>query len=150
MRKTELAIACLMLGALTGADVMAQTKWEWWTDQKSSPRNVYDPATVETIKGTVVGVDSIPPREGGGDAVQLRVKTATEMIAVYLGPSWYLERQDPKIGPKDEIEIKGSRTKFRGKPVVTAAEVRKGKAVLMLRDVNGTPAWTGLRKESEP
>ena len=41
------------------------------------------------------------------------------------------------------MEIKGVRTTYWGKPVIIAAEVKKGDNVLVLRDANGVPVWSG-------
>lgn len=66
-------------------------------------------------------------------------------ISVHLGPSWYLENQDIKLGPKDKGEVKGARVTFAGKPAIIAAEVKKGDQVLTLRDEAGFPVWAGWR-----
>jgi hypothetical protein len=44
------------------------------------------------------------------------------------------------------VEVKGSRVTIAGKPVVIAAEVKKGDETLKLRDDNGIPAWAGWRR----
>lgn len=44
------------------------------------------------------------------------------------------------------VEVKGSRITFDGKPVVIAAEVKKGQDVLHFRDENGVPVWSGWRR----
>ncbi len=106
---------------------------------------MYDTNTVETIKGEVVSVDRFTPRRGMSSGVHLQVKTTTETISVHLGPSWYLDSQEPKIAAKDNIEVKGSRITFDGKPAIIAAEVTKGDKILKLRDENGFPAWAGGR-----
>jgi hypothetical protein len=55
-------------------------------------------------------------------------------------------RLDTKIQKGDTIEVKGSRVTITGKPAIIAAEVKKGDNVLVLRDNNGIPAWTGWRR----
>jgi hypothetical protein len=107
------------------------------------PRRMYDPKTVETVGGEVVKVDKIRHRRGAGYGVHLVLKTEKEEIPVHLGPSFYLDKQDVKIGEKDKVEVKGSRVTLRGgKAVILAAEVKKGDALLKLRDEDGTPAWS--------
>jgi hypothetical protein len=51
-----------------------------------------------------------------------------------------------KLEKGDKIEVKGSRITFEGKPVIIAAEIKKGDSVLVLRDSTGVPAWAGWRK----
>jgi len=55
-------------------------------------------------------------------------------VAVHLGPEWYIERLDGKLAKGDAVEVKGSRVTFAGNPAIIAAEVKKGDAVLKLRD----------------
>lgn len=106
------------------------------------PARRYDPATVTTVSGTVTSVEAVPRTRGKGAGVHLLLKTATEVIAVHLGPSWYLDRQPTKIAAGDTIEVKGSRVSVQGQPAIIAAEVHKGSAVLTLRDAAGVPRWS--------
>ncbi len=107
---------------------------------------MYDPKTVETIRGDVLTVKKITPVKGMSYDIHLIVKTDRESISVHLGPGWYVENQDIKILPKDKVEIKGSRVTFESKPAIIAAEIKKGDQILKLRDENGFPVWSGLRK----
>lgn len=107
---------------------------------------MYNPKTVETISGEVVSVDKITPIKGMSYGIHITVKTDKETISVHMGPRWFIENQDIKIEPKDKVEVKGSRITFEGKPAVIAAEVKKGNDILILRDENGFPAWSGWRR----
>jgi hypothetical protein len=112
----------------------------------SQYQRMYNPATVETIEGTVESVDKITPMKGMYYGVHLLLKTDKEIVSVHLGPGWYIERLDTKIEKGDKIEVKGSRVTFAGKPAIIAAEVKKGDNVLKLRDENGIPVWAGWRR----
>jgi hypothetical protein len=157
MKKLVTMMAAAALFSLfAGPAAMAQ--------QPSSPQGpgnrgmaytgMYDLKTVETIRGEVVSVDRVAPAGGMKGkwmrrdhyGIHLTVKTEKETIPVHLGPAWYIENQAVKIAPKDEIEVKGSRIMFEGKPALVAAEVRKGDEVLTLRDANGFPVWMGWRR----
>lgn len=107
---------------------------------------MYDAKTVETVSGTVTGIEEMTPAKGMGRGVHLVLKTDKETISVHLGPAWYIERQDTKIAAGDKIEVKGSRITYEGKPAIIAAEVHKGDEVLLLRDANGIPMWAGWRR----
>jgi len=109
-------------------------------------QRMYNPATVETISGTVESVDKVTPMKGMYYGIHLLLKTDKETISVHLGPGWYIERLDTKIEKGDKIEVKGSRVTFEGKPAIIAAEVKKGDNILKLRDDNGIPAWSGWRR----
>lgn len=107
---------------------------------------LYDPATVETVRGKVVEVHKMTPMKGMGAGIHLKLKTEAGPVSVHLGPAWYIERQDIRIEKGDEVEVKGSRVTFDGKPAIIAAEVKKGDEVLRLRDDSGIPAWSGWRR----
>jgi hypothetical protein len=107
---------------------------------------LYDPKTVVSIAGEVVSVDTVTPMKGMSTGVHLTVKTEKETVAVHLGPSWYLEKQDVTLAPMDRVEIKGSRVTVDGKPVLIAAEVKKDDLILTLRDEAGFPAWSATRR----
>lgn len=109
-------------------------------------QRIYNPATVETVTGEVTAVDKVAPMKKMGAGIHLQLKTDKETVAVHLGPSWFIERLDAQIQKGDSIEVKGSRVSLAGKPALIAAEVKKGDALLKLRDDNGVPAWAGWRK----
>ena len=131
-------------------DALAQGPMRWQGGGGWGPHGqygrMYDPKTIETVRGQVLSIDQVMPRKGMGPGVHLQLKTDTETLSVHLGPSWYLEHQDMQIAAKDTIEVKGSRITFDGKPTLIAAEVRKGDEMLVLRDANGVPMWAGSRR----
>lgn len=98
----------------------------------------YDPKTVETVQGKVLSVEKMQQR---GRGVHLTLQTDKETIAVHLGPSWYIDKQTPKIETNDTITLTGSRVTLDGKPAIIAAQVKKGDEILKLRDENGIPVW---------
>jgi hypothetical protein len=107
---------------------------------------MYNLETVDTISGEVVSVDKIIPLKGMSYGVHMTIKTDKETISVHMGPGWFIENQDIKIEPKDNVEVKGSLIAFEGKPAIIAAEVKKGDEILKLRDENGVPVWSGWRR----
>ena len=113
---------------------------------KGAYQRVYDPATAETVRGEVIGIEKFAPMKGMNYGIHLQLKTEKGTIPVHLGPSWYIERLDTRIEKGDKIEVKGSRVMVAGKPVIIAAEVKKGDFLLKLRDDSGVPAWAGWRK----
>jgi hypothetical protein len=108
---------------------------------------MYDPKTVETVNGEVVSVDKITDR-GTDYGLSLILKTAKETVLVYLGPGWFLAKQDLTFAPKDQVEITGSQITFQGKPAIIAGQVKKGDKSLNLRDPAGIPAWAGADNHS--
>lgn len=106
-------------------------------------QKMYNPANLETFSGEVIGLEQTVPMKQMNQGIALVVKTEKETVTVHLGPSWYMERLDAKIDKGDMVEIKGARTTIAGKPVVIAAEVKKGDKVLVLRNDSGVPVWAG-------
>jgi len=101
----------------------------------------FDPKAVTTIQGKIVDVQRIA--WGRHDGVHLTVAMGSENVAVHLGPDFYVDAQSLKLAQGDDIEVKGARTTFDGRPVIIAQEVRRGDHVLALRDANGVPLWRG-------
>ena len=143
-----LAVSILCLVASTDSFAQKGVSWRgargWGTGTPYS--RMYDPATVVTVTGEVVRVDAITPLKGMSYGVHLVLKAKGETLSVHLGPAWYVENQDTRIERGDKVEVVGSRITFDGTPAVIAAEVKKGSEVLMLRDENGFPAWSGWRR----
>ena len=143
--KTKRIIALLSALAMliTSAVVFAQTaKGGGWA-AGSSYNRLYNPATVETVSGQVVKIDKIVPTRGMSYGVHAQLKTELETIAVHLGPAWFIDRQKIKVEQGDTITVTGSRVTFKDAPAIIASEIKKGDAVLKLRDANGFPVWAG-------
>jgi len=143
----SLVVAVLFLSA----SIALAGPWGGWRGSGgwgmgSQYQRMYNPATVETLSGTVESVDKITPMKGMYSGVHLKIKTDKEIVDVHLGPEWYVERLDMKIQKGDMVEIKGSRVTLAGKPAVIAAEVKKGDSILVLRDSAGVPVWAGWRR----
>lgn len=107
---------------------------------------MFDPATVVTVQGTVLGESRID-RGMGHSGVHLSVKTADGEIPVHLGPDFWVDKQTVKFAKGDEITVKGSKITFEGKPAIIAETVTKGASTLVLRDAQGVPAWSGQGKK---
>ncbi len=148
---TKKLISVVVALSLLLISSMAFAAWKGWRGSGgwgmgTAYQRMYNPATVETLTGTVESVDKITPMKGMMYGIHLLLKTDKETISVHLGPGWYIERLDMKIDKGDKIEVKGSRVTMMGKPAIIAAEVKKGDNVLKLRDENGIPVWAGWRR----
>ncbi len=147
--RTKSIIALTVIFLLTASASFAA--WQGWRGSDgwgigSQYNRMYNPATIETISGTVELVDKVTPIKGMYYGIHLNVKTEKETISVHLGPGWYIERLDTKIEKGDKIEVKGSRVIIMGKPAIIASEIKKGDSVLVLRDNAGIPVWSGWRR----
>jgi len=108
---------------------------------------LYDPAKEQTLSGQVVSIDVSPPIPGMAPGMQMLVQTDDGKNArVQVGPAWYLERQDLDIKENTRVQITGARTEIDGQPVLMAREVQFDGQVLTLRDAQGMPMWSSLRR----
>jgi len=108
---------------------------------------MYDPKTLGSVSGEVVSVDKITG-QGTGYGLRLTLKTDKETILVYLGPGWFLEKQNLAFAPREKVEVTGSQVAFQGKPAIIAAQVKKADKSLKLRDSAGIPAWAAADSHS--
>ena len=149
-RKAMIGVAVLAVLTLTVSMAAAGQGGGWkgsggW-GMGGGYQRMYNPATVETVAGTIESIDRTVPMKGMSRGVHLTLKTEKGLVAVNLGPAWYVERLDNELKMGDSVEVKGSRVTLAGNPAIIAAELKKGDAVLKLRDDNGVPAWAGWRK----
>jgi hypothetical protein len=149
-KMTTLLAATVLLGILAAPEAYGQRGLHgrgggggWGAG--SQYNRLYNTNTVETVSGEVIAVKHIAPTNAISYGVHLELKAEKETVSVHLGPGWFIDNQDITIEPKDKVEIKGSRVTFDGKPVIIAAEIKKGDEVLKLRDQNGVPVWAGWR-----
>lgn len=152
MRTLMFALAALtLLGSWSGADAGPPRGILWrggggWGHGTAYGR-LYDTRTVETVRGVVVALEVVTPMRGMSRGIHVMLRTDEgKQLPVHLGPAWYIEYQDVRIAPNDVLEVTGSRIALEGKPAVIAAEVRNGEEVLVLRDAEGFPAWSGWRR----
>ena len=113
---------------------------------------MYNTNTVTTVKCVVVESGQVKmvrgPIMGSSYGINLKVSTSEGTLTVYLGPSWFIERQDMKFEKDDIIEVKGCKKTYEGKSVIVAQEIRKGSLTLKLRDGSGSPVWTDKQTAS--
>ena len=130
---------------------------------------MYDPATVETIQGTVTAIDTVKGGRGGHyqdrprhrgrhhagrhrkrthRGLHLQVDTGDETLPVHLGPLFYLQDQTLTLQVGDAVTIRGSRVTMQNAPAVIAAEVQSNDQTWILRDDQGRPAWRGPRRRN--
>lgn len=108
-------------------------------------RHVFDPATVQTLAGTVLAVQPFQRMQGTRYGVRARLDVEGEVVYVYLGPQGYLASRGLSLAPGDEIEVSGSMLGEEGRQVVIATEVVEGGRTVALRDADGRPRWRGWR-----
>ncbi len=138
MKKIMLMASLVLSSALAFSGVSL-------SQQRNSGQRMYDPKTVETVKGEVVAVDRIAPGYAQSGGIHLRLKTAGENIAVHLGPAWFVEKQEVKVARNDRVEVTGSRVKYGKEFIIIASTLSKEGKTMVLRDEKGVPKWSGWR-----
>lgn len=103
---------------------------------------IYNPDTVETLKGTVESIETLSSK-GMGPGVHIGLKTDQgHIVPVHLGPKWFMDKQALQLKQGDSIEVTGSRVTISNMPAIIASEIKRGDEVLKLRDANGYPYWS--------
>lgn len=102
--------------------------------------NRYDPAAMVRISGSVQEVREVPepPALKG---IHVTVKNERAVFHVYLAPARFLRLFAITLKTGDELQIYGSKTRFKGADLVLARELRRNTDVLVLRDEKGNPYW---------
>jgi hypothetical protein len=139
----------LLVGLSILTLVLAGVSWGQTGPQggkEGGPSGQYDPQTVITVSGVVVSLTPPQAEAGLPYLAYLTLRTEKGKIKVFLGPNLYVDQLPVKIKELDRIHVTGSKITWKGKPVILAAEVKKGDQVLKLREPNGTPLWGGRNR----
>ena len=106
MRRKSIISLVVVTAVLLTASVVTAGPWKGWRGSGgwgmgSQYNRMYNPATVETLSGTVEAVNKVMPMKGMNSGIHVFLKTDKETISVHLGPEWYVERLDTKIQAGD-------------------------------------------------
>ena len=108
---------------------------------------LYEPAKEQTISGQVVSIETSAPMPGMAPGMQMLVQTDDgKNTRVQVGPVWYLERQDLDMKENTHVQVTGARAEIEGQPVLMAREVQFDGQIITLRDAQGMPMWSSLRR----
>lgn len=144
--------ARLNFGLLLVVIVMAAQPGSVALCQEEGSARLYNQGTETTIKGTVEEVKTAYLPGGGASAqaqgefsgpIYLNLQADSGTLRIYLGPSSFLESKNFKFAKGDQIEVTGS--KLPNGDTIIAREVKRGDQVLVLRNAQGIPEWSGGR-----
>lgn len=105
----------------------------------------YDPATVQTLKGTIVEVRAHERVAGIEHGLRVLLDVGDEQLYVYLAPQSYFDEVELALVPGEVIEVRGSVLDGDGRRVVIAQSLTVGAAMYALRDDEGRPKWRAWR-----
>jgi hypothetical protein len=137
MRILSLAV---LLAALAPAPALAEAAP---SGGKGAGKAKFDPATVVTVTGKVLGEQRVDHGKGP-KAVRLVVKVGDDQISVQLGPDSFVDGQKVKFAAGDEVTVKGSKFVYGGgsKFGLIAQSVTRGSDTVTFRSAKGKPAWS--------
>lgn len=105
---------------------------------------------VKLISGTITALDTFVDGTNG-PTQRLRIRTDDGEILVALGPEWFMERQSLQMSLGQTVNVNtfapfGTPTQTAGTnlaapPIVFATSIGFGQQWMVLRSVNGRPAW---------
>ena len=140
MKKHLAAITLLLAVFTTGITLADSDVW----DKGSAYNQLFNPQTVETLEGEVLGIDRGVEIESGMDpAVVVTVKTEKGPLSVHIGPNWFTEpyRDEWNIQPGDKVVVTGSLVTIEGSNAMLLSAGQKGDKSMVVRDDEGIPMW---------
>jgi hypothetical protein len=150
MKRFMILLSMFLLVGVFVAGALAQPQGKSPTSEGWPMGRMYDPKTVEKLDGKIESLEQVTAGKMDIPArVLLKLKTSKETVTVYLGPEWYLEKQEVKLSPGDYIQVRGSRITLDNKPVILPNEVIKNSKVMQFWDEQGRPRWRGQGPRSQ-
>ena len=144
MKKVLVLTSVFLLIGVFAAGALAQPQGKCPVSEGWPMGRMYDPKTVEKLDGKIESVEKVTAGRMDIPArVLLKLKTSKETVTIYLGPEWYLEKQNMKLSPGDYIQVRGSRIKMDDKPVILPNEIIKNSKMVQFWDEQGSPGWRG-------
>lgn len=150
MKKLLILLSIFLLVGVFAAGALAQPQQKCPASEAWPTGRMYNPKTVEKLDGKIESIEKVTAGRMDIPArVLLKLKTAKETVTVYLGPDWYLEKQELKLSPGDYIQVRGSRITMDDKPVILPNEIIKNSKVAKFWDDQGSPSWRGQGPRSK-
>jgi len=109
----------------------------------SAYAKLYNPSTVITFHGKITGVTVAAPVNGVGNSVRIVVKARSGGSSlVEVGPEWFVDHQNVKLKPKENVTVTGSKIILDGRGSIMARKIVVGRKSMVLRDIYGNPYWS--------
>jgi hypothetical protein len=108
--------------------------------QRTASAPNYDPAKEITIQGTVQEV--LTAQHRGLSGIHLKGKSSDKVFHMRLGLARFLDQKQFKFATGDQVEVTDATISTNTGDALIAREVKKGDALLVLRDNRGFPVWS--------
>jgi DNA/RNA endonuclease YhcR with UshA esterase domain len=110
---------------------------------KAAPNEAYQYKTTnqQTITGIVEAVKEYQCPVSGTVGTHLTVKLSTGTIEVHLAPAKFVKDYEVVINKGDQVEIRGAKIIFEGKPSLIAKTVAIDRTTYAFRYDDGKPMW---------
>jgi hypothetical protein len=117
------------------------------TNKKSPQEDTKYESELETIKGEILEVDKITPKQKGmKQLTNINIKFNGKSMLVLLGPSAYLEENGIKLSKGDVITIKGFTIPHPPENIFAAVKIEKDDKNLKLLDYGRRPLIRKVKK----
>lgn len=108
----------------------------------SKESSMFQPGTVETVRGTVQSVGTFRLQGVSHAGLRLRIKTDEgKMLVVRVGPLSYIEHQNISFHRGDQVTVTGSPVRAGWRHVIVASQITMGDKTVTLRTKEGKPLW---------
>ncbi len=142
MKRLSLVLVLTILVA--SAALAGNVPLDGW-QRDSAYNKLFNPKTLQVVRGTVVSLDrDLRPLPGMAAGFGVLIETTDkEQLPLHIGPAWFTQnyRDDWKVEPGDEVEVRGSRVQIGGKDALMVVWGRKGDHVMTVRNREGAPVW---------
>ena len=139
---------------LTAAFAPAQTLTSYGSGgfgMNSAYAKLYNVSSVITFRGKITGVTIGAPFAGAGNSVRIVVKARSGGSSlVEVGPEWYVDHQNIKLKPKENVTVTGSKIILDGRGSIMARKIVVGRKSMVLRDIYGNPYWSATSSAFKP
>jgi hypothetical protein len=144
MKKLAILLCVCFLVGVFAMGALAQPMGKRSASEGWPMGRMYNPNTVEKLDGKIESIEKVTAGRMDIPArVLLKLKTSKGTETIYLGPDWYLEKQDLKLSPGDYIQVRGSRITMGDKVVILPNEIIKNSKKAIFWDDQGRPSWRG-------
>ena len=140
--KVLFLLAVLLLAVTSAGQKMSESKPS--ASKAAGPK--YDPAAEITLKGVVEEVRQVPHSCQGQTGLHLLVKTNAGTVEVQVAPVDFLKDLEVEFAKGDHLQIVGSPLTQDANSLVLARSVTRDNNELVVRDKQGAPVWTWMKK----